>query len=250
MRVAYLAIFCMISVTISTTYGVAAQTERGICFVPFLPHNGQVTDVVFLSTTMQIVSSGAEGGVKLWDIRSNRLVYTLNDSSHSVDALAISPDESLIATADSTGRLALRSVSDRRLVWSVSKAHSDMIRTVFFSRDGAIIVTASNDHLAKAWDARTGRLIHTFKGHDNYISAAALTADATTLVTGGGDKAIRLWDVRSGKLIRNVPLNNDHVSVLAFVGGTHKPIVGDAKGINVWNPATDKWVLQHDFADQ
>ena len=42
--------------------------------------------------------------------------------------------------------------------------HSDVVHTVTFSPDGERIVSLSNDHLLKMWDAKTGAEVISFVG--------------------------------------------------------------------------------------
>jgi tetratricopeptide (TPR) repeat protein len=64
---------------------------------------------------------------------------------------------------------------------------------VAFSPDGQRIVTGSDDHTAKVWEAATGRELLTLKGHSSGVTSAAFSPDGQRIVTGGRDKTARVW---------------------------------------------------------
>ncbi|HJZ23557.1 MAG TPA: hypothetical protein VJ201_03820, partial [Candidatus Babeliales bacterium] len=52
-----------------------------------------------------------------------------------------------------------------------------------FSPDGRWVVTASDDHTARIWDAATGQVIHTLQGHQGAIYSASFSPDGQRIVT-------------------------------------------------------------------
>ncbi|KAH7951980.1 hypothetical protein HPB52_016325 [Rhipicephalus sanguineus] len=85
--------------------------RRGVWCASFSPvdqtfegHECSVLKVVFLAHGMQLLSSGADGNLKLWNVNANECVQTLDEHEDKVWALAVSSDESLLITggADST----------------------------------------------------------------------------------------------------------------------------------------------------
>ena len=45
------------------------------------------------------------------------------------------------------------------------KGHSDYVRSVSFSPDGASIVSGSRDNTVKVWSVESGECVTTFEGH-------------------------------------------------------------------------------------
>ena len=52
------------------------------------------------------------------------------------------------------------------------KGHEDGVRSAVYSPDGARIVTAIDDSIAKVWDANTGQELITLKGHEREVFSA------------------------------------------------------------------------------
>jgi hypothetical protein len=70
-----------------------------------------------------------------------------------------------------------------------------MVLAANFSPDGTRIVTASDDHTARIWDARTGAPIGQPLQHKDTVWAANFSPDGTRIVTASGDHTARIWDV-------------------------------------------------------
>jgi WD40 repeat protein len=82
--------------------------------------------------------------------------------------------------------------------------------------DGLRVIVGSDDHMARVFDVKTGKLINELKGHTGALYGAALMPGGKRAVTGGMDRSLRLWDVDSGKELRafdNVPDNVQYVAV-------------------------------------
>lgn len=71
--------------------------------------------------------------------------------------------------------------------------HNSYIRDIRFSADGETIVTASDDHALRLWDARTGEPRATMKGHTQPVRQAHLTDDGCFAISTADDRSARVW---------------------------------------------------------
>jgi serine/threonine protein kinase len=74
------------------------------------------------------------------------------------------------------------------------RGHLDPVRSVAFSPDGLRVVTGSDDHTAKVWEAASGRERVTLTGHNAEISSVAFSPDGQRIVTGSVDRTARVWE--------------------------------------------------------
>jgi serine/threonine protein kinase len=76
--------------------------------------------------------------------------------------------------------------------------HEGPINTAQFSSDGKWLVTASEDHSARVWDAATGQSMVELR-HGDTVTRARFSLDGTRIVTSSWDRTARVWDARSGQ---------------------------------------------------
>ena len=88
------------------------------------------------------------------------------------------------------------------------KGHKGAVWSASFSRDGARIVTASDDNTARAWDAASGKEIAALKGHEGIVTSASLSPDGARIVTASDDNTARVWDVSWATQVRGSTLRD------------------------------------------
>jgi len=80
------------------------------------------------------------------------------------------------------------------------KDHTDWILAVLLVKDRNMLISASQDKTAKAFDIDTGKCLFTCVGHAENVQSLAV--DGNTLITGSIDGTVREWSLDSGDLIR------------------------------------------------
>jgi len=80
-------------------------------------------------------------------------------------------------------------------VKSIDEAHSDWIRSVSYSPNGRVLVSASYDNTMKIWDAETFELKHTFE-QEYATRQLAISADSNFIVSANHDNPVRITSCR------------------------------------------------------
>ena len=118
------------------------------------------------------------------------------------------------------------------------EGHEDRLLFASFSPDGHSIVTASNDHTARVWNAATGREQRVLAGHADIVDSAVFSPDGRRVLTGSYDKSARLWDAVSGA--ETLRLN-----------GHDRPVMSalfSSDGLNIVTASTDRTARVWDAA--
>jgi WD40 repeat protein/serine/threonine protein kinase len=79
--------------------------------------------------------------------------------------------------------------------------HRGPVLCVAYSPDGERVLTGSDDHTARLWDAVSGKELLTLTGHRAGVMSVAFSPDGERIVTGSADHTAKIWNSRSGKEI-------------------------------------------------
>lgn len=225
------------------------------------------SDGRFMLGTRKANASGiGPGGVRLWDIRSGRLLHRLGDLAVQIMAVALSPDgRTVLAGGGSPGGKGVVhawAVGDGAPAWSADDHEADVL-SVGISPDGLLAASGSVDGTVNLRDALTGAAVWKLSGHGLGASSLAFSPDGALLAVGSGDGAAIVWDVQSGRRIgvfrpRNsqattvtgdrpmttVAFSSDGKSLATASAGVHQTFAEPAR---FWNVATGE--MQQEFSD-
>ena len=76
--------------------------------------------------------------------------------------------------------------------------HTDWVRAVAVTADGARAVSGGDDGTVRVWDLATGQPQAVLTGHGQPVRAVAVTPDGARAVSGGADGSVRVWDLATG----------------------------------------------------
>ena len=118
-----------------------------------------------------------------------------SEVSDKQPAVALSPDESGVATGYVDGSIALWDLAtgDRRVELS---GHGGLVYSLDYSPDGTRLVSGSRDGTLQLWDVEHSRSLLVLRGHDDYVHSVRFSPDGTRIVSSSGDGSVRIWDAR------------------------------------------------------
>ncbi len=137
---------------------------------------------------------------------------------------------------------ALRTALEAPLEHFILHHHAE-VRSARFSRDGTRIVTASFDHSARVWDARSGQLLLTLNGHSGEVWDAAFSPDGKRIVTASSDKSTIVWDAETGEESAILKGHSGVVETAAFSpDGARIVTASDDATARVWDADTGQMI--------
>jgi WD40 repeat protein len=191
--------------------------------------------------------------VRLWDTATGTAVWSREDHTAEVLAIAYAPDGSSVATAAADGLVKLRDPATGAVMQTLA-GHAGGATSLAFSADGALLVCGEGHGAMRLWETRTGRLLRTCKAGGSHPAAAtgdrlftsvALSPDGGTLVTNAGgagsffDEPVRFWDTRTGELKKEFA-DKGHGAHPIALSPDGSILAAGGKTVKLWDVRTGK----------
>jgi len=157
-----------------------------------------VEAVAFTKDSKHLVGSGTDGTLRVWTVGKGTEQFRRSQGSQ-MNRLALSPDGSLMASADCTktgtngctqGGVTIWRTSN----WSIIQQFNDLAEGMVFSPDGSLFITGAgtNDPVIRFRQVNDWKVIKTLPGP---VVSVAFSPDSRLLVTASWDKIIT-WGLR------------------------------------------------------
>ena len=176
------------------------------------------------------------------------LIRTITGHQGLVNAVAISPDSSWLATAseDGTARIWAADGTIRATL-----PHQDSVDRVKISPDSSWLATADRTGTVRIWSA-DGTLRVTLTGHEHTVTALAISPDSSWLATADRNGTVRIW-AADGTLRATLTGSRDSVRAVAISpDGSWLIAVSLEKTVRIWAAdGTRRATLTHqDYVDR
>ena len=121
---------------------------------------------------------------------------------------------------------------------TLSITNEQRVSSAQFSPDGERLVTASVDHNARVWSARTGEPLTAPLKHRGTVYWAQFSPDGRRIVTASGDGTAQVWDATTGLALGD-PLQHTSAVVSAQFSTDGQRVVTASEDhtARVWNSA-------------
>ena len=205
-------------------------------------HEDGVNFVSFSPDGTLLASDGGRSGrtVKLWDVKNNAHIATLEGHQGYVTSVSFSPDGTTLTSGSRDDTMKLWDVQTQTNIATL-EAHQRYVNSVSFSPDGTLLASGGGDGTVKLWDVQTQTTIATLEAHPWYVNSVSFSPDGTLLASASGifDRTVKLWDVQTHTNIATLEGHTDFgLSVSFSPDGTLLASASEDDTVKLWDVQT------------
>lgn len=181
-------------------------------------HQGPVLDVAFSPDGRWLISSGADGMLRVWELSSATLSSEIEVSSNGwLQAITVSPNRELIATGGNDALVNIWTLPDLELV-ARFRGHSGIVFAVAFSPSGQRLVSGDGAGVIKLWNVSTGIEEASYQLSDVAIYDLAFDSTETHIFAANLKEGLAKLSIDSSKIThRFCPQFSESVSAIAVL---------------------------------
>lgn len=200
-------------------------------------HTGFINHLIFTPDGKQVISTGADSKIIVWDVDTGTAVKVLEGNSGYINALALSGNGRTLVSGGADHTILVWDLKTGELLRTLT-GHTSPVNTLAISPDG-ILASGSADRTVRTWNLETGQLLNTFRGHDGFINSVVISPNAQILASGGADATILTWNLITGEELRSYSGYSGNINALIFSPDGTLLIGGSTdRLIHIWDVAS------------
>ncbi|KAI9795356.1 MAG: U3 small nucleolar RNA-associated protein 13 [Piccolia ochrophora] len=212
------------------------------------PHSSPAITSATDSTGSLLATGGADGIVKVWDIRGGYVTHTFRGHSGIISALRFF--ESLRnEREEQQGKSKTKRKRDGRKSHEIDAeeeagpngAGQDSVKAFR-------LASAAEDGSIRIWDLGTRKCISTLESHVSLVRALDFSEQENTLLSASRDKTFVVWDAKTWRVRRTVPVL-ERVETAGFIANGSLIYTGGEHGrVRLWNSDSGREITQEQEA--
>jgi WD40 repeat protein len=221
---------------------------------PALHHDHEILAAVFAPDGDRLVTVGSRVAT-LWNARTAQRTRAL-EHTEPVSMAAFRPDGAVLATAGRKGDVKIWDLRNDLAEPLHVHAHASALTGVWFSPDGAGLLTTCADGRARLWRdgavpcAQCVRATSGTEGdrhticfaHRDTVTHAAFDQDGARIATASRDRTARVWSVDGSPISPLLP-HDDEVRRVAFSPDGTRVVTTSGAKVRVWDAGSGQLVL-------
>ena len=203
------------------------------------------TAVIITPNGEKLISSHCLDSVKIWDLKTGKLLDTL-EADYSVLCITITNDGNYVIASGWNNTIKMWDLTTRQLIKSFEGDH-DLVGLVAISPDTNKLISGEVNNI-KIWDLNIGGLLKSMEinlspnlnsiwNHSYWwYKCNLIIPNSLNLISA--NHIIKKYDLETGKLLAILGITLNNTSAIAITPSSDKIISNDGNKINVWSVET------------
>lgn len=164
-------------------------------------HKSNVTSIQFQQDDKWLVSSGEDGTIKVWDIRTPNVQRNYKTNC-PINEVVIHPNQGELISCDADGRIKIWDLSYNKCSATIVPEDADnSLQSLSVANDGSVLIAGNKKGHCYVWDmpnhtdATLLSPLAKFRAHTTFITKLLISQDSKHLATCSADGSARVWDI-------------------------------------------------------
>ncbi|KAJ5483391.1 hypothetical protein N7530_002637 [Penicillium desertorum] len=211
------------------TFDETSQTIEAKLLRTLKPHTAPVVTIAVDPTGTLLATGGADGSIKVWDIRGGFVTHTFHGHGGVISALCFFE----VPTVDSDAKSSNKNKSKQQATEDDDEGMEGSARTG--STAGFRLASGSEDGKMRVWDLHKRKSIASLESHVSLVRSLSFSPSENALISASRDKTVIVWDARTWKTRRIIPVL-ESMEAAAFIADSGLCVIGGENGkLRVWD---------------
>jgi WD40 repeat protein len=188
------------------------------------------------------LASGGDSTIELWDLKSGKLLLTLEEGARTIYSVAFDPRTGVLASGGNDSTVKLWNAATGKLIRTLEGRIDSVNSLAFDSRTDRLASGGVNSNV-RIWDSKSGKLVRVFEPQDRTVFSVAFDERTGQLASASDDSTLDLWDSENGKLTLSLNVGAHRAYGVAFDPRTGRLASGSGDAtVRLWDSESGKLI--------
>ncbi len=168
----------------------------------------------------KLAASGSlDNTVKVWDLLSGKLLYTLKGHTNAVTECVFSSDGKTVFSASLDKTIKMWNVQTGEIIRTF-RGHSSGVSSLALSRNNKVVAGGSWDGYVRLWSIQSATELVSYRKHNDIVNSIDFSYDDKLIASASSDEKIILWNISESRVSQYYKKHNAEVTNIKFLFGS------------------------------